>query len=121
MTVYKGLVKVETLAGKPTYVDVPREVADIVSQSGIKEGVVHCISCHTTCAVYSQEFDHDVTPAGDTFMQADLSDGLDRSSRSSTTGRRTGIPDSANFRGSRELAKCGGLSPRGRPYPTLER
>lgn len=78
MTVYKGLVKVETLAGKPTYVDVTREVADIVSQSGIKEGVVHCISCHTTCAVYSQEFDHDVTPAGDTFMQADLSDGLDR-------------------------------------------
>ncbi len=78
MTVYKGLVKVETLAGKPTYVDVTGEVAGIVAQSGIKEGVVHCISCHTTCAVYSQEFDHDVTPAGDTFMQADLSDGLEK-------------------------------------------
>ncbi|SES82487.1 Thiamin phosphate synthase YjbQ, UPF0047 family [Olsenella sp. KH3B4] len=78
MTVYKGLVKVETLAGKPTYVDVTKEVADIVAQSGIKEGVVNCISCHTTCAVYSQEFDHDMTPAGDTFMQADLSDGLER-------------------------------------------
>ncbi len=78
MTVFKGLVRVETLAGKPTYVDVTEEVAGIVSQSGIKEGVVHCISCHTTCAVYSQEFDHDMTPAGDTFMQADLSDGLDR-------------------------------------------
>ena len=78
MTVYKGLVKVETLAGKPTYVDVTKEVADIVAQSGIKEGVVNCISCHTTCAVYSQEFDHDMTPAGDTFMQADLSDGLEK-------------------------------------------
>lgn len=78
MTVYKGLVKVETFAGKPTYVDVTKEVADIVAQSGIKEGVVNCISCHTTCAVYSQEFDHDMTPAGDTFMQADLSDGLER-------------------------------------------
>lgn len=78
MTVYKGLVKVETLADKPTYVDVTKEVADIVAQSGIKEGVVNCISCHTTCAVYSQEFDHDMTPAGDTFMQADLSDGLDK-------------------------------------------
>lgn len=78
MTVFKGLVRVETLAGKPTYVDVTEEVAGIVSQSGIKEGVVHCISCHTTCAVYSQEFDHDMTPAGDTFMQADLSDGLER-------------------------------------------
>lgn len=78
MTVYKGLVKVETLAGKPTYVDVTKEVADIVAQSGIKEGVVNCISCHTTCAVYSQEFDHDMTPAGDTFMQADLSNGLEK-------------------------------------------
>lgn len=78
MTVYKGLVKVETLAGKPTYVDVTEEVADIVARSGITEGVVNCISCHTTCAVYSQEFDHDMTPAGDTFMQADLSDGLER-------------------------------------------
>ena len=78
MTVFKGLVRVETLAGKPTYVDVTEEVAGIVSQSGIKEGVVHCISCHTTCAVYSQEFDHDMTPAGDTFMQADLSDGLEK-------------------------------------------
>lgn len=78
MTVYKGLVKVETLAGKPTYADVTKEVADIVAQSGIQEGVVNCISCHTTCAVYSQEFDHDMTPAGDTFMQADLSDGLER-------------------------------------------
>ena len=78
MTVNKGLVKVETLAGKPTYVDVTKEVADIVAQSGIKEGVVNCISCHTTCAVYSQEFDHDMTPAGDTFMQADLSDGLEK-------------------------------------------
>ena len=78
MAVYKGLVKVQTLAGKPTYVDVTKQVADIVAESGIKEGVVNCISCHTTCAVYSQEFDHDMTPAGDTFMQADLSDGLDK-------------------------------------------
>ena len=42
MTVYKGLVRVETLAGKPTYVDVTNEVADIVSWSGIREGVVGC-------------------------------------------------------------------------------
>ena len=36
------------------------------------------ISCHTTCAVFSEEFDHDRTPAGDTFLQADLNDGLAR-------------------------------------------
>lgn len=78
MAVHKGLIKVETLAGKPTYVDVTQDVADIVASSGIKEGVVTVLSCHTTCAVFSEEFDHDRTPAGETFLQADLNDGLNR-------------------------------------------
>lgn len=78
MTVYKGLIKTETLAGKPTYVDITDEVRKIVAESGIKEGVVNVISCHTTCAIFSDEFDHDYTPAGDTFLQADMSDGLNK-------------------------------------------
>ena len=78
MTVYKGLVKVSTLEGKPTYLDITKEVEDIVRESGVKEGIVTVISCHTTCAVFSEEYDHDHTPTGDTFLQADLSDGLNR-------------------------------------------
>lgn len=78
MTVYKGEFKLQTEADKPTYVDVTEEVAKVVEASGIKEGTVTVISCHTTCAVYEDEFDHDHTPAGDTFLQADLSDGLDK-------------------------------------------
>ena len=61
MTVYKGQITVDTLAGKPTYIDVTKGVADIVAESGIKE-----------------EYDHDTTPTGDTFLQADLSDGLNK-------------------------------------------
>ena len=78
MAVYKETVKMETLAGKPTYVDVTASVAAAVENSGIKEGVVTVISCHTTCAVFSEEFDHDYTPAGDTYLQADLNAGLER-------------------------------------------
>ncbi len=78
MTVYKDLIKMETLAGKPTYVDITEEVAAAVEKSGIKEGVAVVISCHTTCAVFSEEYDHDTTPAGDTFLQADLNAGLER-------------------------------------------
>ena len=37
MTVYKGLVKVSTLEGKPTYLDITKEVEDIVRESGVKE------------------------------------------------------------------------------------
>jgi thiamine phosphate synthase YjbQ (UPF0047 family) len=78
MAVYKDQITVDTLAGKPTYVDITSGVRDIVEASGIKEGVVVVISAHTTCAIFSEEFDHDYTPAGDTFLQADLSDGLDK-------------------------------------------
>lgn len=78
MAVYKDLIKMETLAGRPTYVDVTADVARAVEASGIAEGTVTVISCHTTCAVFSEEFDHDYTPAGDTYLQADLNDGLGR-------------------------------------------
>lgn len=78
MTVYKDLIKMDTLAGKPTYVDITAEVSQAVEASGIKEGTVTVISCHTTCAVFSEEYDHDHTPAGDTFLQADLNAGLER-------------------------------------------
>ena len=77
MAVYKDRVIVETLADKPTYTDVTDEVRAIVAASGIKEGIVCCISQHTTCAVFTEEYDHDHTPAGDTFLQADLNEGLD--------------------------------------------
>ncbi|MBD9245622.1 MAG: YjbQ family protein [Coriobacteriaceae bacterium] len=78
MTVYKDVIKVSTLEGKPTYLDVTEGVENIVKASGIKEGIVTVISCHTTCAVFSEEYDHDHTPTGDTFLQADLSDGLEK-------------------------------------------
>lgn len=48
MTVYKGQITVDTLAGKPTYIDVTKGVADIVAESGVKEGIVTVISAHTT-------------------------------------------------------------------------
>ena len=70
MTVFKDLIKMETLAGKPTYVDITDEVRAAVQKSGVKEGIAVVISCHTTCAVFSEEYDHDHTPAGDTYLQA---------------------------------------------------
>ena len=78
MAVYKKKIELQTLAGKPTYVDITEGVREAVEESGVKEGIAVVISCHTTCAVFSEEYDHDHTPAGDTFLQADLSDGLER-------------------------------------------
>lgn len=78
MTVYKGQVTVDTQAGKPTYIDVTDEVNKIVEESGVKEGIVSVISCHTTCAVFSDEYDHDRNGAGDLFLHADLNNGLQK-------------------------------------------
>lgn len=78
MAVYKDRVVVDTLAGKPTYLDVTDQVRGIVKASGIAEGIVTCISQHTTCAVFTEEFDHDRNPNGDTFLQTDLTRGLEK-------------------------------------------
>ncbi len=78
MTVYKDTIQIETLANKPTYVDITDEVRRVVEASGVNEGVVVVMSCHTTCSIFSEEYDHDHTPDGDTFLQADLSDGLEK-------------------------------------------
>lgn len=78
MAVYKDQIVMDTQADKVTYVDITKEVARIVENSGIREGIVTVISAHTTCAVFSEEFDHDYTPQGDTFLQADLNAGLQK-------------------------------------------
>lgn len=78
MTVYKDLIKFDTCAGKPDYIDITDKVRESVKKSGVQEGICVVISCHTTCAIFSDEYDHDMTPTGDTFLQADLSDGLNR-------------------------------------------
>ena len=44
MSVYKGLVTVETESGKPTYVDITKQVDALVQESDIKEGTVTVIS-----------------------------------------------------------------------------
>lgn len=78
MTVYKGEIGIHTCAGKPDYHDITERVAAIVSESGVKEGICSIISCHTTCSIFIEEYDHDRMPAGNTFLQQDLNDGLQR-------------------------------------------
>lgn len=78
MTVYKGQVNVHSCADKPDYFDITKDVDKIVEESGIKEGIVAVISAHSTCAVFTEEFDHDRNGAGDTFLQVDLNNGLDK-------------------------------------------
>lgn len=78
MAVYKGKVTVDTCAGRPDYVDITPQIRKIVEESGIKEGTVTVISKHSTCSVFFEEWDHDVAPNGESFLQMDLDDGLEK-------------------------------------------
>ena len=121
MTVYKGQITVDTLAGKPTYIDVTKGVADIVAESGVKEGIVTVISAHTTCAVFSEEYDHDTTPTGDTFLQADLSDGLNKIFPEQHDWKTYRYPGPGSLRGGRVLAERGVLPAWWRSHHAMER
>ena len=77
MAVYKEEIKgIQSKGGSPTYINITQEVKDVISRSGIKDGVVHVISPHTTCSVFFEEYVHDTMPNGKEFIQQDLDNAL---------------------------------------------
>jgi len=61
----------------PTFHDVTDRVKDIVSRSGIKDGLAVVYSQHTTCSVMIQEESHDQTYHGTKYLLQDLLDVLE--------------------------------------------
>lgn len=72
MVFKKEISNLASKGGSPTYINITQEVKDIVEKSGIKNGVVHVISPHTTCSVFFEEYVHDTMPNGKEFIQQDL-------------------------------------------------
>lgn len=72
MKIYKGKIEVQSEGLHPTFHDITTQVKDILSQSGIKNGVCTVYSHHTTCSVMIQECSHDKTYFGLEFLQQDL-------------------------------------------------
>lgn len=76
MKLYKNEFQLQTHNNKVTYIDVTEQVNNIIKDSGISEGLVTVISPHTTCAVFFEEFSHDINEQGDEFLQEDLNNVL---------------------------------------------
>ncbi|MBQ3296012.1 MAG: YjbQ family protein [Erysipelotrichaceae bacterium] len=73
MAVYKEEINnIQSKGTTPTYINITSEVREIIKKSGIKDGVVHVISPHTTCSVFFEEYVHDTMPNGKEFIQQDL-------------------------------------------------
>ena len=77
MAVYKEEINnIQSKGTTPTYINITSEVREIIKKSGIKNGVVHVISPHTTCSVFFEEYVHDTMPNGKEFIQQDLDNAL---------------------------------------------
>ena len=77
MAVYKETIEgIKSKGISPTYNNITTEVREIIKRSGIKDGVVHVISPHTTCSLFFEEYVHDTLPNGKEFIQQDLDNAL---------------------------------------------
>nr|WP_072515181.1 YjbQ family protein [Ndongobacter massiliensis] len=79
MSVYQEDINdIRSKGESPTYNNITESVNQIIANSRIKNGVVHVISPHTTCAVFFEEFTHDVLPNDKEFLQQDLDHVLEK-------------------------------------------
>ena len=76
MTVYKETLKLQSTGGEPTFINITPEVRRIIAASKIQNGICTVISPHTTCAVFFEEFAHDIEANGMESLQVDLNNAL---------------------------------------------
>lgn len=77
MVVKHELIKLHT-EHRPSFYDVTSQVKEVVTRSGVKDGIVVVFSQHTTCSVLIQEDSYDTTFNGTKFVLQDLLDIFDR-------------------------------------------
>ncbi len=68
----------ETQYPKIYFWNLDEEINKFIEESGVTNGTITVQSEHTTCAVFFEEFVHDVDMKGHDFLQIDLNEGLRR-------------------------------------------
>lgn len=76
MKLYKTQLELQSSGSTPTFIDITPDVKKAIADSGVENGVIHVISPHTTCSVFFEEFDHDMTEDNQGFLNLDLNDVL---------------------------------------------
>ena len=78
MSVFKKKLTLSSHGKTPTFINITEELRAAIAESGIREGIATVISPHTTCAVFFEEFVHDVDETGTEFLQNDLNAVLEK-------------------------------------------
>ena len=72
MKLYQESIKVKSEGLHPTFHNITAQLKEVLSRSGIRNGVCTVYSHHTTCSIMIQECSHDTTYFGLEFLQQDL-------------------------------------------------
>lgn len=74
MKIYRELIKLQSRGGGPDFHKITGQVREIITASGIREGLCTVYTHHTTCSVVMQECSFDETYTGLEYLQQDLCD-----------------------------------------------
>ena len=72
MSDYHESIQVTSQGSEPTFINITDEVKRCIAASKISQGIVAITSPHTTCAIYFDEFAHDLKENGTDYLQDDL-------------------------------------------------
>lgn len=98
MSVFKKRLSLTSHGGTPTFINITEELRAAICESGIREGIAAVISPHTTCAVFFEEFVHDVDADGNEFLQNDLDTALQKIIPNQTGGNQYRYPGEEHYR-----------------------
>jgi thiamine phosphate synthase YjbQ (UPF0047 family) len=77
--------QIRTVSGRNSFHDISGQLAKVLQDSGITEGILVAATPHTTCSLYYEETMHDLNYFGDEFLQVDISEVMDRIAPRMTT------------------------------------
>lgn len=98
MAIFKETLDLQSDEGITSYIDITEKIKDIVKRSNITNGLVSVISPHTTCAVFYEEFSHDIDENGLDFLQLDLNNGLEKIFPKHTSASTYNYPGEEHYR-----------------------
>ena len=98
MSVFKKHLSLESHGGTPTFLNITSDLRAAIEESGIREGIATVISPHTTCAVFFEEFVHDVDEIGTEFLQNDLNHVLEKLIPNQTDWNQYQYPGEAHYK-----------------------
>ena len=98
MSVFRRKLTRSSHGKTPDFFNITEDLRAAIAESCIREGIATVISPHTTCAVFFEEFVHDVDETGTEFLQNDLNAVLEKIIPDQTDWNQYQYPGEEHYR-----------------------